>query len=154
MFDNFDELEKQLKRLAPTINAFESEAVQLKIVELIFDRSTIFSGSPPTKGTEVGSSEDAKGKRKKTTSSKKKEPKTTPAKSTSRPGPGKMVDQLIGEKFFDKPKGVAEVVQHCKEKKVLSYNNSEIAVSLGRAVKSGKLKREKNNDEQFIYSIS
>lgn len=36
MFKGFDTIKAQLTELAPAINAFKSEAVQLRILELIF----------------------------------------------------------------------------------------------------------------------
>jgi hypothetical protein len=35
---NFDQIKDQLKELAEIVNGFKSEAVQLRIVELVFDR--------------------------------------------------------------------------------------------------------------------
>ena len=40
MIDNIDEVKKELTELASVINAFTSEAVQLRLVEMIFSRST------------------------------------------------------------------------------------------------------------------
>lgn len=74
------------------------------------------------------------------------------ASGSSKPGPGAIIDSLIEEGFFNDKKGPTDVVEHCKHSKVLSYNNNEIMVSLSRAVKSNKLKREKNDDGQYGYS--
>lgn len=74
------------------------------------------------------------------------------APTSGRPGPGATIDVLIADGFFDEERGPADVIKHCKESKVLSYNNQEISVSLARAVKSSKLKREKSEDGQYGYS--
>ncbi|MFY0642764.1 MAG: hypothetical protein JXR16_17060 [Bermanella sp.] len=99
---------------------------------------------------------NAKSKPAPKSSSKKSSSKSTEAKksssSSSRPGPGAIIDSLIAEGFFDKEKGPADVVAYCKESKVLTYSNTEISVSLARAVKSNKLKREKSEDGQYGYS--
>lgn len=154
MIKNFNEIEEQLKKLAPTINAFKSEAVQLKIVELIFSNFTLTPDQNPDSQKSGGDPKGKPGssKKKKQKSLNKKKAKQ-PAKSSGRPGPGKMIDTLIAEGFFSKSRGASDIVSHCKDNKVLTYKNSEIAVSLGRAVKSDKLKREKNADGQFGYSI-
>ena len=39
MIKNFDEIKEQLKELSGVINSFKSEAVQLRIVELVFGLS-------------------------------------------------------------------------------------------------------------------
>lgn len=89
-------------------------------------------------------------------STRKTSSSPTEAKQSSsnsgRPGPGAIIETLILDGFFDQKKGPADVVKYCKESKVLTYNNTEISVSLARAVKSNKLKREKNEDGQYGYS--
>lgn len=89
-------------------------------------------------------------------SGKKAAPKvsesTKSSSSSDRPGPGAIIDILIDEDFFDEQKGIADIISHCKESKVLTYKNSDLSPSLGRAVKSNKLKREKNADGQYGYS--
>jgi hypothetical protein len=71
--------------------------------------------------------------------------------TSGRPGPGAMINNLIEEGFFEQVRDIAEAVGYCKETKVQVYKNNEISVSLNRAVKAGKLKREKQEDGQYGY---
>jgi hypothetical protein len=148
MIQNFDQIREQLEKLAPTINAYKSEAVQLRIVELVFSQRPVTPvvSNPSSKVTVPEDPPPAPGVE------KQRKPRKVVAKKAGRPGPGAMVDTLIAEGFFKAAKGVAEVVKHCRESKVEVYSNTEISVSLSRAVKAGKLKREKTADEQFTYS--
>ena len=57
MIENFEAVKKQLSQLAGVINSFKSEAVQLKIIELIFGESGSFEEDTPD-------DEKPKGKRK------------------------------------------------------------------------------------------
>lgn len=162
MIKNFAELHTQLQQLAPTINSFKSEAVQLRIVELVF------SGAALPKEEEVNANDLSGGKggkrrKRKKPASQGADPDVevggtkikSPRKTTSgRPGPGAIVATLQKEGFFSKARGPAEIIDHCRTNKVLTYDNTEISVALGRAVKAGKLKREKNADGQFRYSAS
>lgn len=155
MIQNFELLKQQLSELSPIVNSFKSETVQLRVIELVFAQAVgagsaaqiADSASPPPAST--------KPKRRKSAKSKpgiteKSDAKPTRSKS-GRPGPGAIVDQLVSEGFFDKGKSPNDVVVHCRDDKVLTYNGTEISVSLARAVKSQKLKREKDGNGQFLY---
>lgn len=162
MIKNFDEIHKQLQDLAPVINSFKSEAVQLRIVELVFrgvsDQSDELNPNDPVDGEEKPvpkkrARKRTSAKKSATSESGSESPKKKARKSTSgRPGPGAMIDTLIGEGYFQDARGPADLVAHCKNNKVFTYTNTEMSVSLARAVKSGKLKREQNSDGQFQYS--
>lgn len=148
MIQNFEQIREQLEKLAPTINAYKSEAVQLRIVELVFAQrpvAPVFS-NPASKVTVPDDPPSV------SADEKQRKPRKVVAKKAGRPGPGAMVDTLIEEGYFKAAKGVSEVVKYCRESKVEMYSNTEISVSLSRAVKAGKLKREKTADEQFTYS--
>ena len=155
MIQNFDLLKQQLSELSPIINSFKSETVQLRVIELVFAQAvgalssaqTPEVVSPPTAATKPRKRKTA---RTKTGQSEKTDAK--PARSKAgRPGPGAIVEQLITEGFFDKGKTPNDVVVHCRDDKVLTYNGTEISVSLARAVKSQKLRREKDGNGQFLY---
>lgn len=155
MIQNFDLLKQQLSDLSPIVNSFTSETVQLRVIELVFAQAKgsvsaaqiADSASPPPALT--------KPKRRKSATSKsgiteKNDAKPSRSKS-GRPGPGAIVNRLVSEGFFDKGKSPNDVVVHCKVDKVLTYSSTEISVSLSRAVKNQKLKREKDDNGQFLY---
>jgi hypothetical protein len=151
-----------LEKLAPTINAFKSEAVQLRIVELVFSGSIAPTVADKTFTEEAVVTAAPKRRRRKkqalTTNSSElneesKKPRTG-RKSNGRPGPGAMIDTLISEGYFVTGRGPGDIVAHCRDNKVQTYSNTEISVSLARAVKASKLKRTKNSDGQFRYTAA
>lgn len=151
MFQDFETIREQLEKFAPVINAYKSEAVQLRIVELVLSRKSI---EVPPIIPAIVPEEPVENKNPDVTIVTTRKVRKVTAKKTGRPGPGAMVDTLVAEGFFKAPIGVAEVVKHCRDSRVLVYSNTEIAVALSRAVKRGKLKREKTTDDQFTYSAA
>ena len=152
MIQNFELLKQQLSELSSIVNGFKSETVQLRVIELVFAQAISTAQTADSVSTLPAST---KPKRRKSTKVKagiteKSEAKLARGKS-GRPGPGAIVDQLILEGFFDKGQSPNDVVAHCRDEKVLKYNNTEISVSLARAVKNQKLKREKDTNGQFFY---
>jgi hypothetical protein len=155
MIEDFELIKQQLHELSPVLNSFKSEAVQLRLIELIFSQEVSTIPEKP-KGTEESIARPPR--KKKRNSSKVSPPAGTdkadakPIRGKSgRPGPGAIVDKLLAEGFFNVGKTPNDVVLHCKDEKVLTYNGTEISVSLARAVKSQKLKREKDANGQFLY---
>ncbi|MFC1636071.1 hypothetical protein ACFL5Z_14630 [Planctomycetota bacterium] len=72
MVRNFETVKKELKELAGVVNAFKSEAVQLRIVELVLGASEVNENQTPEKETA------SKSKR------KKKKAKTKPSNLDAR----------------------------------------------------------------------
>jgi hypothetical protein len=116
MIKNFDEVKKQLAELSGVVNKFQSEAVQLKIVELIFAGAGnsaepgVVDPSPIQRG---------RGARKKRNASpapavaaengrKRATPK---AKGT---GPSGTLDQFIQDGFFNQKRMIGAIVEHCQ----------------------------------------
>jgi hypothetical protein len=159
MIKNFDVIKSQLSELAPIINGFKSEAVQLKIIELV-----LTGGEDST----VGAADKIEGKkrRRKTATRKPKEggetnEKASPNKgkkegkrtgSSGRPGPLEMLNTLIAESYFNKKRSLNEILVHLKEKYAYIYRNNDFSPTLGRAVRSKLLKREKNAEGQYEYT--
>lgn len=160
MIKNFDLIKDQLSQLAPIINGFKSEAVQLKIIELVLtgteevevkntgkSDSTQRRKKPPARKAKISVGGDGK-----ETLPKAKGKKTGKRIGTSsRPGPLEMVNRLISEGFFNKKKSLNEILVFCKEKYAYVYKNNDFSPTLGRAVRSKLLSREKNTEGQYEY---
>lgn len=150
MIKNFDVIREQLKELAGVINSFKSEAVQLRLIELVFEATESSSGE------ELGGGESAaKGRRK--PKARKPAPPAQKAgaskpKGSGRPGGKAMLDRLHGEGFFKKPKTIKQLVEHCEHNMAFKYKQSDFSGALGRLTRDGKLKRTKNADKQYEYS--
>jgi hypothetical protein len=157
MIQNFEQLKQQLSELSPIVNSFKSETVQLRVIELVFAQAAGIQESSQTaaatfKPASPPAAKARKRKASKAQATKSENSEAKPVRSKGgRPGPGAIVEQLIGEGFFNKGKTPNDVVIHCRDDKVLTYNGTEISVSLARAVKSQKLKREKDGNGQFLY---
>jgi hypothetical protein len=151
MIKDFESIKKQLQELAGVINGFKSEAVQLKVIELLFQRMGIkpedLQQSKEEKFLKV-----AKRKKRKAFSSAEKKTKQPRVSKGGRPGPGTMLKKLIEEEFFKKPKTIQDIIDHCQSKLAYAYVSSELSVALTRALRSGSLKRQKNAQKQFEYT--
>lgn len=151
MIKNFDEVKRQLKDLSEVVNAFKFEAVQLRIVELVFGVE-----QPEENVTEevADDSSSSKKKRKKRTSKKKTvakvDGKKTP-KRVSGSGAPATLNKLVEGRFFSKPKTIGDIVEHCEEDMARKFKQNEFSGKLARLVRDGTLKRGKNADGQYVY---
>jgi len=149
-------LKKKLKELADVINSFKSEAVQLKIVELLFEGVEVATESI---GEEKKS---ASKKRKRTEKLAKKEPKAKKTKDSIKQakirGTGKgswaIVSKLVDEGFFDSPKAIREVIKYCSTNLGHHFKANEVSPPLLRLLRDNKLTREKNKDHQYEYTTA
>ncbi len=148
MIENFKELKQELKELAEIVNSFKSEAVQLKIVELVFKMR------PSVQTEEEPEEEPLKNPIKKTNKKKNKKTgkKKAKRKVAGRPGPGAMIDELITAGFFNTPKTTKDIKDHCQSKKAFTYTTNELSPSLGRALRAEKLSRNENDEGQYEYT--
>lgn len=149
MIKNFDEIKKQLSELSSVINSFKSEAVQLKIVELIFD----FTEEKPEEETEDRTKKTKKKKIKK--KAKAKEPGNEVKKKTKSPageGAFAMLSKLYEGDFFKKAKTISHIVEHCDVNFAKKFKANEFSGRLARMVREGQLKRIKNTEGQYEYT--
>lgn len=148
MIENFDTIKKQLSDLAGVINAFKSEAVQLRIIELILGpKSEPEEGAPP---------EDKRTPRK--TTLRRRKPKvdtesgvTKKRKASGGTGANATLAQLAVGNFFDKGRTINDIIEHCKHNLACTFRANEFSGKLGRMVRTGELSRKKNADKQYEY---
>lgn len=145
MIKNFDSIKNQLNELAPIINSFKSESVQLKIVEIIF-------------GDAVIEKEIVKVDTKPTAHLKPKKRKIKPSsennnqpKSKRKKGQISLLNELIEEGYFSRKRTVNEIVIYCSTNKASTIKSKDYASALTRYIRDGKLKREKNESGQYEY---
>jgi hypothetical protein len=158
MIKNFTELRKQLEELSSVINSFKSEAVQLRIVELIFTGEAESEAEEPRQ--DDSESTTSSGKRR---GGRRRAPaKKVDAKSTKggiqkkatrggRKGPATILGELIDEGFFQKKRTIGDVIQHTSSQKARTFRANELSGPLGRFVRDKRLKRDKNADGQYEY---
>lgn len=150
---NFDRIKDQLKELAEIVNSFKSEAVQLRIVELVFD-------SPPSepKDQVVDPKPSTRSPRRSSAAKKKRKAPSEDsdeAKRSTRPvgrGARAALNRLVTEGFFGKPQTIRSLVEHCEVNLASKYKQSDFSGSLARLVRDGTLRRTKNSDNQYEYT--
>lgn len=151
MIENFETVKKELAELAGVINAFKSEAVQLRIVELVLSAPAIHEDRIPPEEASLG-----KPKRKKKPSSTKSTAETgkTDKKRAASTGSGAVaaLSQLAEGDFFSKPRTINDIIQHCSTSLARKFKANEFSGKLGRMTRSGELTRKKNADNQYEYT--
>lgn len=152
MIKDFDVMKQQLRDLAGILNDFKSEAVQLRVVEFLFQQMGIESQDiEGRKGAAEKQKKDVIRKSKSGIKEKEKKARAKRVSKGGRPGPGAIISQLIAEGFFKKPKLVQDIITHCQSKSGYSYKTSELSVGLVRAVRNKALQRRTNAQNQFEY---
>ncbi|MDH4187010.1 MAG: hypothetical protein OEV08_08425 [Nitrospira sp.] len=149
MLKDFEAIKAQLAELADVINKFKSEAVQLRIVELVLQGKNVESGGESS--NEVATPKKGKKKRKPASSSTN----TADGKKKRASGGTGAIATLVkvyGEGFFSKPRTISDILAHCETNLARRIKANEISGKLGRMVRTGELKRTKNTDNQYEYT--
>lgn len=148
MIQNFETVKSELAELAEVINAFKSEAVQLRIIEMIFG------------GTHESSDDEPAGKPKAKPARKRTERKVRTKTSSGTRKKGKAsggtgavatLSQLAEGAFFEEPRTINDIIEHCRHNLARSFKANEFSGKLGRMVRNKELTREKNADKQYEY---
>jgi hypothetical protein len=155
MIKNFAELKKELSELAGVVNSFKSEAVQLRIVDLVFRGVEIpeeEEGDPRQERQTTqrrGTSRKTKKSTTNGTSAKKDEKK--PGRGGRRAGAAAILTQLIDEGFFKTKRTINAIIDHAGKKKARKFKANELSGPLARFVRDGRLDRDPNKDGQYEY---
>ncbi len=149
MIQNFDEVKKQLGELADVVNKFKSEAVQLRIVELVF-------AGRKAPVAEALDETDAQPVRKRTSKKRKVVASVSPERALNKKarasgkGAKGPLEQFITEGFFNQKRAIGDVVEHCNVKGY-TFKANVLSGPLRRLVRENKLSRSKNAEGQFEY---
>lgn len=155
MIENFEQVRSQLKELAEALNAYKSEAVQLRLVELIFGGAAVRK-DPLLDMPPAGPARKAKRRKTKTVAATLADGlvKVAPAKrssGSSRRGAAATITALVAEGFFKSPQTIGSLVTHCDTKLASKFKQSEFSGTLARLVREKVLTRAKNGDNQYEY---
>lgn len=151
MIDRIESLKKPLSDLASVLNAFKSEAVQLRILEYIVGKDF--------RDDEVGHAAREKPSRSGTRRVTKKQ-EVGRASATGRKraaigsGASATLTQLLTGNFFEKPQTINDLIKHCKNNMARTFKANEFSGPLARLVRDGKLSRKKNAEKQYEYKKS
>jgi hypothetical protein len=146
MNKQIEKLKKQLIEISEVVNSFKSEAVQVKIIDKLFDamveseRGDTDSNEPFTK----------KGRKQRSDYDTDNYPFSSGRK---KPGATKILNQLLSTDFFDSPQSISSIADFCKDNFSSDFKTSELSGILLKLAKEHKLKRERNNDNnRFEYA--
>ncbi|WP_274424589.1 hypothetical protein [Chelativorans sp. YIM 93263] len=149
MDDGFRELKQQLVELSETINRFESEAVQLRIVELFFEERAQHLGHL-SEGEAVsyvsGPGQLGRAGERAPRSSRKQA-----AKGPSASGAVAVLEKLVASDFFEEKRTIRDVVWASEERFGAQYRANAFSGPLSRYARKGELKREKNAEGKYVY---
>jgi hypothetical protein len=149
MIQKLDGIKKQLSELATVLNAFKSEAVQLRVLDYVL-------GEEPLEELEekTANNRTARKSHPRRTATLKKTDSATSAtrkKAPSGTGAPATLNQLLAGSFFDKPRTINDIIEHCKHNLARTFKANEFSGKLGRMVRTGNLTRKKNADKQYEY---
>jgi hypothetical protein len=151
MIEKLDSIKKQLAELATVLNAFKSEAVQLRLLDFLLGQQSI--KKPDEIPVRAGASKKPRSRRATTPTGEgatakkgKKAPSGTGAPAT--------LTQLLSTTYFDKPRTINDIIEHCKHNLARTFKANEFSGKLGRMVRTGELTRKKNADKQYEYKKS
>lgn len=155
MIERFSELKKDLTELATVLNKFKAEAVQLRLLELLFDAA-------PKGGTEEQNDNVApkhrvnrRTSRRNAKSSPKKvadeSVREKPKKAGSGKGANATLTNLLAGDFFKTHKTIGDIINYSKNNLARGFKANEFSGKLARLVRSGELTRKKNADGQYEY---
>jgi len=148
MIDHLKNLKEPLAELASVLNAFKSEAVQLKLLEFILGSATARKEPLP---------EEEKIQRK---SAQHRKPgqeamDDTPQARRKGPrggtGPSATLNELLVGDFFEKARTINDIMTHCKHNLARAFKANELSGKLTHLVRVGELERAKNADHQYEY---
>lgn len=72
--------------------------------------------------------------------------------SAGRPGPLGLMQVLIADGYFDQPRTIGDIIEHVSSTKAHRYKTTDLSPTLVRLVRSEKLTRDKNSNDQFQYT--
>ena len=152
MFQNFEEVKRQLSELSEVINKFKSEAAQLRIVEIVLGDGSYHGKVDDGRNDEPEVS--VKPRRRKTSGSKPMSKAETnassekPSKKSRSSGDGAVstLNDLVDGSFFKTLKTISSIVTHCEEKLARRFKANDFSGKLGRLTRQGVLDRNKNID--------
>ena len=138
-----EKLKKQLIEISEVVNAFQSEAVQVKVVDKLldamieFERGEVDGYEPFTKKT-IKRANDSES--------------YSPNPARKKLGATKVLNQLLATDFFKTSHSISAIADYCKENFNSDFKTSELSGILLKLAKENKLKRERNDDNnRFEY---
>jgi len=149
MIKDFEVIRSQLQELASVINAFKSEAVQLRIVELVMTGRAAGADATPHSPS-PSPLPPPRRKRKRTPTpgdtAEGASLKAPRAPAKGRPGGKAMLDRLVADGFFKQAKAIGQIVDHCDTDLAMKFIYRQRA--LRRSSRSSCKPRDENGGHE------
>lgn len=158
MIQNFEEVKRQLAELSGVINSFKAESVQLRIIEIVLGGANAATNDADDSSAALpGPAAGTRKRRRKAKSSPNTNPDApsegkTAKRSASGAGAIATLNKVFGDGFFKKARVIGDILSHCEINLARKIKSPEISGKLGRMVREGQLKRQKNADGQYEYT--
>jgi len=141
MSKHTEKLKKQLLELAEVVNSFQSEAVQLRVIDRVLDylvdndKGDLENGDTLNKRSRKAFSEE-----------------DSLAAGRKKPGATKILNQVLSTDFFDQPRSISAIAEYCKENYDAEFKTSELSGILLKLANENKLRRERSaENNRFEY---
>lgn len=76
---------------------------------------------------------------------------SSPRRSSGRPGPKALLEDLLSQGLFDTPQTIASLIEFVERKRGHRYKATDFAPTLTRLLREDKLDRDRNADGQYEY---
>ncbi|MFD0767089.1 hypothetical protein ACFQZI_19685 [Mucilaginibacter lutimaris] len=137
-----EKLKKQLTEIAEVVNSFQSEAVQVRVVDRLLDE-IMETERGDAEGSEIF---NRRGRR------TARENELNEDHGRKKPGATKVLNQLLNSDYFKTPHSISSIAEYCKEKFDSDFKTSELSGILLKLAKENRLKRERSNENnRFEY---
>ncbi|MDT3402404.1 hypothetical protein [Mucilaginibacter terrae] len=134
-----EKLKKQLVEISDVINAFKSEAVQVKIIDRLLDTMMDWD--------KEGDDHFAR-----KTMRLQQDDNHRPNGGVRKPGATKVLNQLLQTDYFDQPHSIADIATYCKDQYDSDFKTSELSGILLKLANESKLRRERSEENnRFEY---
>jgi hypothetical protein len=142
-----------LGELSEVINSFKSEAVQLKIIELVLGGGLTASAKEETESSGDRSSRRKRHRPKGQAASQAADAKPSPKKPRAGSGAGAVATlrAAFTKGFFKEPRTIGDILEHLETKFARKIKANEISGTLARMARNDELSREKNKNGQYEY---
>ena len=146
MSRQIEKLKKQLTEIAEVVNSFQSEAVQVRVVDRLLDE-IMETERVETEGSEIFNS-----KRERRHKNNDEGDTSRAAAGRKKPGATKVLNQLLSSDYFKTPHSISSIAEYCKENFDSDFKTSELSGILLKLAKENKLKRERSDENnRFEY---
>lgn len=147
MSKHTEKLRKQLLEISEVVNAFKSEAVQVKIIDRLLD--SIMESDRHDFDGEAVKLQDRRGRKRQDYEDDGAESRI---RGRKKPGATKILNQIIHTEFFDTPRSISAIANYCKDQYDSDFKTSELSGILLKLANEDKLRRERNNENnRFDY---